>query len=420
VIGDADTLAPRPNVPTKSSRYAKGVNPGLNVSLDVKGLSYVYDDFDDVDDWINVHGALGVSGGASSDVRGPSLGYAAGYHKTQMLTDNHRVKVTIQDGIMLYGESRVVICSDDRMTRYYGMAIDRGLLISQVSIIRGTSSISVDKYETTTISLSAADEFEVWYDRINSTVRVYQNDSEIASKFFEPNDIPHGPGNRYVGVVMGTNWLIDIGPNFDDFEAFDVAEPAPVVNDPIDALTPNPSWVEVLNGVQVNRHLLQPQTLGPDNVLYSSSAVRWDTPMGTDSVKVVVTVFRFFAGTYTIVVRSNADMTNWIGIEFEYPAHTVKVVTGTGPTTVTARAVETRVLATTGQQFTVVWDEDEDWIYCYRGASRTPLVEWDASGNFTGSGRYVGQVWSTSLLTSGVEPSAFTAYDVDNDRLYGS
>lgn len=421
MIGDGDTAAPRPQVPPKAAVYAKGVNPGLNVSLDARGLSYVYDDFNDVDDWVNVHGRLSVSGGASSDVRGPSLGYAAGYHKTQMLTDNHRAKVTIQDGVMLYGESRVVICSDDRMSRYYGMAIDRGLFISQVSIIRGRSSIAVTKYETTTISLNTGDEFEVWYDRINSTVRVYQNDSEIASKYFEPTDIPHGQGARYVGVVMGTNWLIDIGPNFDDFEAFDVSEPAPVVNDPIDSLTPNPGWVEVLNGVQVNRHLIQPLTLGPDNIFHTSAAVRWTTPMGADSVKVVVTVYRFFGGKYTIVVRSNADMTNWIGIQFDTSTNTVRAVTGTGPTTVTNRGTAaTRAVVTTGQQYTIVWDEDVEVIYCYRGASRTPLVEYDATGVFTGTGRYVGQTWNTTLLTAGVEPSAFTAYDVDNDRLYGS
>lgn len=421
MIGAGDTTAARPFTPNWVSGYAKGTDLALTVATTVTGLSYVYDDFDTVDDWVNVYGQLGVSGGATSDVVATGISYSAGYHKTVMLTDNHRAKVTIQDGAVIYGESRVVICADDRFANYYGVSIRRGLLASQVAIIRGKSSISVDKYESVAATISAGDEFEVWYDRINSTVRVYQNDSEIAAKYFPPTDIPHGPGCRHVGVVMGTNWLIDIGPNFDDFEAFDVYEAPALVHDPVDSLTVNPGWVAVDDTIKVNQHLIQPLSLGPDGV--ANAAVRWTTPMTTDSVKVVVSVYKFLIGKFFVVLRSNAAMTNWVGIEFDSLTNSVYAVTGSGPTTTTRRGtlglfmwVRPEIeVASSGLQYTVTWDEVTETIRLYRGSKRTPIVEWAAGASFAGTGRYVGMMWNTTLGVTGIEPTAFDAYDVTSD-----
>jgi hypothetical protein len=419
-IGEADTQAAHPSPIHRVSGYAKGVSSGLTVFTKVTGLSYIYDDFDTVDDWVNVYGRLGVSGGATSDVVATGISYSAGYHKTQLLTDNCRAKVTIQDGTVIFGESRVVVCADNRFNRYYGVAIRRGVLSSTVSIVRGNSSISVDKYETVTVSLAAGDEFEVWYDRVNSTVRVYQNDSEIAARYFEPNDIPHGVGNRYVGVVMGTNWLVDIGPNFDDFEAFDVYEEPALVHDPVDSLTVNPGWVAVDDTIKVNPHLFAPLSLGPDGV--ANAAVRWTTPMNTDSVKVVVTVYRFLVGKFFLVLRSNAAMTNWVGIEFDSLQNQVYAVTGSGPTTTTRRGtlglffwvIPAIEFASSGVQYTATWDEDTETIRLYKGGRRTPIIEWAAGANFAGTGRYVGMMWNTTLGVTGIEPTAFDAYDVTN------
>lgn len=412
MIGDADTKAPRPDVPPRIDGYAKGALLELDILCRVSGLGYIYDDFTTVDDWINVYGRLSVSGGATSDVVTTGIGYSAGYHKTRLLTDNCRAKVTIQDGIVVYGESRVVICADTMFTRYYGIAIRKNLIGSEVSIIRGTSSIAVDKYQTVAVDINAGDQFEVWYDRNNSVVRIYRNGSEIAAKYFEPTDIPHGPSCRYTGVVMGANWLVDIGPNFDNFQAWDVSEPTPEVYDPVDTLTVNPGWVAKSGSVQVNQHFVQPLSLGPGD---TSAAVRWTTPMDTDSVKVVFTAFEFFsAGTYTVVVRSNAAMTNWIGIQFSKGlTNTVSAVTGTGPLTSTPHGTTTDFGVTAGQQYTITYDNATNTLRLYRGAKRSPIIEWVASG-FTPSGRYVGQTWNrTSAFLPAIEPTVFEAYNVD-------
>lgn len=409
MIGEADTLNTRPQVATWQPGYAKGALDTYQVSCTATGLSYAYDTFDTVDDWIMVHGKLRVSGGATSDVYGPVIGYAAGRHKTQMLTDNARAAVTIQDGVILLGESRVFICADEQMNAYYGMAISKDALGQKVAIIRGQSSISVDHYEWTTTTITAGDEFMVWYDRKNSTVRVYKNDTELCSKYFAPTDIPHGPGARWTGVVMSCRWLLDQGPRFDTFEAQDVQYADPVIHDAIDSPTVNPGWVEVAADLKVNRHLFAKPSLGPKSLLLT--AARWTTPVNTDSVRVTATLFRETTGRFRIAVRSNTAMTNWVGVQFNATNSTVQVVTGSGPTTVTTRASE-KSWFSSWQTWTVTWNDDTKTIKVYRGGQRTPLLEWAASTNFTGTGRYVGLSWTNDFLSSGVEPMSFDAWDV--------
>lgn len=218
MIGKDATLAAPPFSPRWVSGYAKGLQSGVVLRTTVSGKTSIFDTFTTVDNWINVYGRLAASSGS---VVATGFSYSAGYHKTTLLSSNQLAEVTISDPIV-FGESRVVICADERFTRYYGIAIRKGLLTQQVSIVRGLSSISVQKFETVNTTINAGDKFAVWYDRINSTVRAYRNEVQIASKVFDAFDIPHGPDNRKTGVVMGTNWLVDIGPNFSAFEAVDV------------------------------------------------------------------------------------------------------------------------------------------------------------------------------------------------------
>ena len=411
MIGDADTEHPRPQLPARVAGYAKGALLELSIIGRAAGLSYIFDDFNDLDSWIPVHGTLQVSGGATSDVFGPLIGYAAARHATQMLTDNPRAKVTIQDGAIAWGESRVVICADERFNSYYGIAISKDALGSKVRIIRGKSSISVDYYETTVVTLNAGDEFEVWYDRLDSTVRVFENGAQIAAKYFPPTDIPHGPGARWTGIVMSARWLLDQGPRFDSFEAQDLAYPEPVIHDAIDQLTPNPQWDEILGEVQVNRHFLVQPTLGPKNAAFTDAAVVWDTPIATNSVKMVFTALRLLSGKFRVAVRSNAGMTNAVGFEFNGLNNTIRPIKFTGPTTVNYYG-STRAWVTAQQQYTLTWDEATEDLKLFIGASRTAALTWTAGAAFTGTGRYVGLSWSTDLMSTGVEPSSIDVYEV--------
>lgn len=423
MIGEADTLAPRPRSAGWKPGYAKGVNTTVQIACKVTGGSTVTDTFDSVDAWIPVHGKLYVSGGATSDVYS-LIGYAAAYHPTQMLTDNHRVRVTVQDGILSVGESRAIICADPLFSHYYGLALEQGLGVGYVSIIRGRNDISVDKYERTLVTIANGDTFDVWYDNANSTVRVYQNDAEICSKWFAFSDIPHGVGNRYCGIVMGATRIIATGPRWTTFEAFDEDDPVPEIYDPIDGPDIDPGWVAVDYAFEIHKHLFYPHSIGPIRTSYNTAAVRWTDPVNTDSVKVVCPIMRHGSGTFTIVVRSTANMSNWIGVRFTQTtlSHTVDVVTGTSFQNTTVRNTQpltlrerlaARVVLHYGDVITVAWDDDNSTIAAYMGADRTPIIDYDASGVFTGTGRYVGMIWETTVLgMDGVEPTSFQAYDV--------
>jgi hypothetical protein len=214
---------------------------------------------------------------------------------------------------------------------------------------------------------------------------------------------------------MSARWLLDQGPRFDSFESQDVQYPEPVIFDPIDdPVVPNGNWTEVLGGVEVHPHLFAEPSLGPNSVLFTSAAVRWADPLNTDSARVVFTAYRIGSGKMRVAVRSNAGMTNWVGVQFDGLLNTVQIVTGSGPATVTTRA-SAYDWVSTWQQWTVTWDEPSETLKVFKGGRTTPVLSWAAGASFAGSGRYVGLSWTADLLTLGVEPLNIAGYDVTAD-----
>lgn len=434
-IGVAATRKARPRQEDWRPGYAKGVQLGLDFDLNITALTSIVEPFGDVDDWVNVFGKIGLADGY---VWGPGISYAAAYHKTQLLTDNCRASVTI-DNTLIFGEARVWVCGDQQMNRYYGVHIKHFLIGSTLSICRGKSSISADLYEETTVALSGGDTIDVWYDRPNSTVRVYRNGAEVCKKYFTPNDIPHGDGCRYTGVTMGVNWLLDIGPNFTDFSARDVVAPLPAIYDPIDGPTVNPRWTVVDNGVAIHDGWFTPPTLGPNNILFTDAAIRWDTQLSTDSCRIVATLVNAGVGKCTFALCSNSAMTNWLGVQFENGAFAQKfnVVVGTGPTDYSVVETNDLFVPVFGSEmvFVITYDHPTKTVRLRRANTtgtrlyfdinrmrwangNEDLIAWTDGSNAVshGSGqRHVGMVWETGLLTVGVEASSYEAYNVTAD-----
>jgi hypothetical protein len=244
---------------------------------------------------------------------------------------------------------------------------------------------------------------------------LYKNGVELTSKYFSPTDIPHGPSCRHVGVVMSARWLLDQGPRFDSFEATDVQYPEPVVHDDVaDALIVNPNWVNVLGELEIHPHIFTEPSLGPNSVLFTSAAARWSTEMNTASVRAVFTAYRILSGKFRLAVRSNAAMTNWVGVQFDALTNQVQIVTGSGPATVTTRASAFDWVST-WQQWWVTWNDTSKTLKVYRSGSVDPVLSWSAASAFTGTGKYVGLSWTADLLTLGVEPLSIDAYDVTAD-----
>jgi hypothetical protein len=407
--------------------------PGVRASGGMSGVAHstraypktrAYDDFSDPElpDWIGIRGKLETTGGGSPDIRKNDWSdYAAGLHKTQMLSDNHRVKVTLPDGALNTGRSQVILSSDRRMDRYYGMELHTDLLFgSTLSLVKGNSPGDCRRYEATGgIAAHNGDSFEVWYDRRNGMLRGYQNGSEQLSMEVPPYEIQHGPGHRWCGVNLGVDFL-DAGPNFADFEAWDVTAPDAVARDTMDGPGISSHWTPVLNTCNIHRNWFFPQTMGPAFSLWSDAAVVWDTPLDTDSARLVFTAQRVGSGKYTAVLCSNSAMTSWIGVQFETGilANNIRIVTGTGPTTYTQRAVQTWGYTQRGDVYTVDYDHPTKTVMVRRNAKRAPFLTWTDGGSIVthgASNRRVGQMWQTSLLSPGVEPSIFEAYNVDLD-----
>lgn len=234
MIGESRTRAHKPRPPQMGAGLSLGAASQVAASTSVALKTRVLDDFSaGVDDWVNVRGKLTTTGGESPDITADTnifdpLSYvigAAGYHRTELLSDNIRVKVTIPDGAIINGTSQFWFCGDAAMTHYYGIEVSSGLLTGhRISIMRGTSPNSWQVLRSGLVpSLAAGDEIEGWFDQPSSMLRMFQNGVSIGLPLpIAPTDIPHGPGRRRVGVIMAADWWIAPGGNFASFEAWDV------------------------------------------------------------------------------------------------------------------------------------------------------------------------------------------------------
>lgn len=423
------TRARQPKVPKLVDAYAKGVLSRVEHYNTVKPRTTIGDDFQgDLSNWQNVQGKLKItSGNINSD---GLFGYAAGIHKTELLSDNCRVKVTMQDGFISAGKSCVFLCADKRMNFYYGLVIETGLINNKFHIVRGTGTKSRQILKlpngnpaSYVIDVDPDDYVELWHDEPNSVLRAYYNGSQVMAVPVDRNDIPHGPGRRFTGVVMGIDWFLSPGVLFEDFSAWDVALPGPFLRDGFDGPDVSSDWTVLDNGVKIHRHFFGPNTIGPDNVFWSDAAILHATQASQDSVKIVTRVFNHGAGKYTVVLCSNSTMTNWMGVQFETGVfnNKIHIVKGTGPTDYTSTGETTWAASPSGTVFVITYNSATNKLAVSRTVSKAPvgsppIVEWTPSGVAMGPGnRSIGMVWETALLSPGVEPSMFEAYNVTAD-----
>lgn len=231
MIGESRTRAHKPRPPLMGAGLSIGAASQVTATTAVSLKTRAFDDFSGgVEDWVNVRGKLTTSAGsitADTNIFDP-LSFvvgAAGYHRTELLSDNIRVKITIPSGAIVNGTSQFWFCGDAAMTHYYGIEISVGLLTGKrISIMKGTSPNSWQVLRSGLVpSLVAGDEIEGWFDQPNSMLRMFQNGVSIGAPLpVSPTDIPHGPGRRRVGVIMAADWWIAPGGNFASFEAWDV------------------------------------------------------------------------------------------------------------------------------------------------------------------------------------------------------
>lgn len=204
----------------------------------------VTDTFTNLNNWVTVYGTPAVSSGVLQ-------GDGIVRHKTQALTDSHKVTGTI--GNKDFGKTRLFCCADAGLKTYYAVEVESnivlgdrihfikgvpgasvesapgllGILTSILSLLFGLLSIfsrDVTPYATdTTATIQAGDEIAIWYDEPNSTVRIYHEDSQILTVPVPRGEIPHGEDYRYHGVSVGIEFFFErTGAKMSDYTCEDM------------------------------------------------------------------------------------------------------------------------------------------------------------------------------------------------------
>lgn len=226
-----------------------GVNLGVlmktKTTLDVTPKATIFDDFNNLDDFVTVYGSPGLSFGNLS-------GEGIVRHKTEALTDSHKASAVV--GEAAFGRTRLYICADEGLKSYYAVEIEHNIFLDNVHFVKGIPGASVESapgllgflnsilallfgllsifsanvtpYATATNTFVANnDEIGIWYDEPNSTVRIYKNDVAILNIPVPRGEIPHGPGYRHHGAAVGIEFYLgplQLGAQFANYTVQDV------------------------------------------------------------------------------------------------------------------------------------------------------------------------------------------------------
>jgi hypothetical protein len=234
-----------PGIPTTGNRApqlvtgSKGVGVLVNTATEMTVMPKLSasDDFTNLSKWVTVYGTPTITSGMLA-------GTGVVRYKNQAFTDSMQASGVV--GSIGTGKTRLIICADESVLRYYALEVSRGLTTT-FSIIKGNSASSVEsstgligalfslffslfsifsesttKFDTTTVTLNVSDEVSVWYDRATSTIRTYINGVPTGCSLeVERSEIPHGPGFRWGGVAQGITAL-NPGVRFTSYTLEDV------------------------------------------------------------------------------------------------------------------------------------------------------------------------------------------------------
>ncbi|WP_396903028.1 hypothetical protein [Mycolicibacterium sp.] len=413
------SAAPRP--PVIAAPFGKSAIPRIEHRSAASVKATIANAFDNLDDFVVLAGTPEIESGRLA-------GEGVIRHRDQMATDDYLVTATI--GAWAVGKTRLVTCADESLAHWYGVEIETGVINNKLHIIKGHGAPAlldggifsvVDKFATINRTFAVNDTVGVWWDREYSAIRAYVNGVEVAKLPVPRYEIPHGPGFRHWGGAQGVDMVLNFlneGVKFTSITAQDhLPAPAPDHVDTFDSAASLSNWTVLDSGIAVNKHLFAPNSLGPDNVFFTDAAILWDQELATDAAKVTITAARYGAGKCTIAMCSNATMTNWMGIQLESGLvnNKVHIVKGTGPTDYDYIGETSWRFTPTGEVLSIVYDDDRDVLGCYPGHNlAAPIVQWPNIGGLVGHGaghRHTGLVFETALLTPGIQPTRWEAYE---------
>lgn len=171
---------------------------------------------------------------------------------------------------------------------------------------------------------------------------------------------------------------------------------------------PSNKYAQVLNNAVIyNNPPGVPNALGTDiENMFDSSAVRYRSAVGTDSARMQVLMVPGGAGKTRVGFCANMSLTNYIGVEFDGTANTVKMCTGTGPLDGPYHgATGTDTIASSGTYYTLDYNNATKQLTVTKAGDDTPLMTpWVDESNLVVHGqgyRYPFFSFNGSVLATG-------------------
>jgi hypothetical protein len=180
-------------------------------------------------------------------------------------------------------------------------------------------------------------------------------------------------------------------------------------------------WIAVAGRTRIfdNSGLSLPNGATVDGAFFTKSAIRYYQPFTTDSIRMNVTVqnpFHLLSGKTSFVVGSDANMTSGLAMQLETGLTNNWVHMGVlnGPTSVTYEGSSVSNVASSGDNYSINYNDSTKTMSVYKGTNLTPLAEWTDDTGIVPHGpgyRYVGFIFESSLVTAGIQVSSWSAKD---------
>lgn len=150
-------------------------------------------------------------------------------------------------------------------------------------------------------------------------------------------------------------------------------------------------------------------------LFFAQSAIRWDTPLNSDTVKSRIVLLNQGAGRCTQIVCADQRLTSGLAVQFDSSINKINIGTITGPTTIIAQIPPITHTVADLNDYTVTYDDLTHVLAVYQGTNLTPLGSWTDSLGAVPHGpgyRYAGFSFDTGFLFSpGVEVCGWQAKD---------
>jgi hypothetical protein len=150
-------------------------------------------------------------------------------------------------------------------------------------------------------------------------------------------------------------------------------------------------------------------------LFYARSAIRWDSPLNSDTAKSHVVLLNQGPGQCTVIICADQRLTSGLGVQFDSQANRIHLGVVTGPTSMTYKTSALTHTVADLNDYYVTYDDLTKLLAVYKGTDLTPLQTWADTLNEVPHGpgyRYAGFSFNTGLLFSpGVEVAGWQAKD---------